>query len=156
MTFPNALLTFFGPASSPAAQLFWAWMALCLALALHIVDEAATGFLSVYNPTVRALRARRPWLPLPEFSFGVWLTGLIAADVLLCGLSLFALRGVAWMRPLGYIFAAILFVNGLVHIAGTIAGRTFASIRIPRPMPGFYSSPLMLLAAVYFFCGRWM
>jgi hypothetical protein len=29
-----------------------AWIALCLAFALHIIDEALTGFLSVYNPTV--------------------------------------------------------------------------------------------------------
>jgi hypothetical protein len=32
-----------------------AWLALVAALALHVGDEAVTGFLDVYNPTVRAL-----------------------------------------------------------------------------------------------------
>ena len=33
-----------------------AWVLVCLALAAHVTDEAFTGFLSVYNPTVLALR----------------------------------------------------------------------------------------------------
>jgi hypothetical protein len=138
--------------ASPHGHFFWAWIALTLALALHVGDEAATGFLAIYNPSVTALRARRPWLPLPVFSFGVWLAGLLAAVVLLLGLSIFAWRGAAWMRPLGYIFAFIMLANGAAHIAGTIAGRTIASIRFPRPMPGFYSSPFVLLASAYLLC----
>src|SRR5262245_56259557 len=35
-----------------------AWVLLWTALAVHVTDEALTGFLSVYNPTVRALQAR--------------------------------------------------------------------------------------------------
>jgi hypothetical protein len=136
----------------PHAQLFWAWIALCLALALHVADEATTGFLSIYNPTVLALRKKRPWLPLPVFTFGVWLAGLVAATVVLLCLSVFILRGARWMRPAGYIFAVIMLTNGLVHIAGTMRGRTVASIRFPRPMSGFYSSPFVLLASLYLLC----
>jgi hypothetical protein len=33
-------------------------------------------FLSVYNPMVRAAQERYGWFPMPEFTFGVWLTGL--------------------------------------------------------------------------------
>ena len=33
-----------------------AWPSLCLALAIHVVDEALTGFLSVYNPAVQSIR----------------------------------------------------------------------------------------------------
>jgi hypothetical protein len=29
-----------------------AWILLCFALALHVFDEATTGLLRVYNPTV--------------------------------------------------------------------------------------------------------
>src|SRR5271157_3936837 len=119
-------------ASTPTAQLFWAWIALCLALALHVTDEASTGFLSVYNPTVMALRKNHPWLPFPVFTFGVWLAGLVVADVLLLCLSVFVLHGARWMRPLGYAFAVIMLANGLSHILGTIFGRTVASIRFPR------------------------
>jgi len=149
MITPQHLLMVIGLAAIPHAQLFWAWIALCLALALHVVDEASTGFLSVYNPTVMALRKSRPWLPFPVFTFGVWLAGLVAAIVLLLCLSVFVLHGARWMRPLGYVFAFIMFANGLGHILGTILGRTVASIRFPRPMPGFYSSPFLLLASVY-------
>jgi len=42
---------------------------LCVAFGLHVVDEALTDFLSVYNPIVRAVRARLPFLPLPTFTF---------------------------------------------------------------------------------------
>ena len=136
----------------PHSQLFWAWIALCLALALHIADEASTGFLAVYNPTIMALRAKRPWLPLPVYTFGAWLAGLVVVNFLLLCLSIFVLRGAHWMRPLCYVFAIIMFTNGLVHIGGTIRGRTVASVQFPRPMPGFYSSPFMLLASAYLFC----
>ena len=37
------------------------WVALCCAFALHVLDEALTGFLDVYNPTVAALRQRWAW-----------------------------------------------------------------------------------------------
>jgi hypothetical protein len=36
-----------------------AWFALTVAFTLHVLDEASTGFFSVYNPTVTALRPRR-------------------------------------------------------------------------------------------------
>jgi hypothetical protein len=126
-----------------------AWITLCLALAVHVTDEAVSGFLSVYNPTVMAMRARVPWLPLPGFRFDVWLGGLIAAIVLLLSLSVFVSRRAAWMRPIAYAFAFIMFANGMGHTLGTIFGRTVASVRFPRPMPGFYSSPLLLAASLY-------
>ena len=152
MMTPHHILMAIGLPATPHAQLFWAWIALCLALALHIADEAGTGFLSVYNPTVLALRKKLPWFPLPVFTFGVWLTGLVAVNILLFSLSAFVLRGAPWMRPLGYVFAVIMFANGLVHIGGTIRGRTVASVHFARPMPGFYSSPFMLLASAYLLC----
>jgi hypothetical protein len=34
-----------------------AWVMMWLALAIYVTDEALTGFLAVYNPTVLALRA---------------------------------------------------------------------------------------------------
>ncbi len=129
--------------------LFRAWLALCLALALHVTDEALTGFLDVYNPTVLALKQRIPWLPFRTFTFEVWLGGLIAAVVALLLLSPFAWRGARWLRPLAWLLAVIMIGNGLVHTAGTILGRTTAGVRFARPMPGFYSSPVLVAAAIY-------
>jgi hypothetical protein len=34
----------------PAQSVGRAWVTLCLALALHVTDEALTGFLDVYIP----------------------------------------------------------------------------------------------------------
>ena len=36
-----------------------AWVLMWVALAVHVIDEALTGFLLVYNPTVLALRAEK-------------------------------------------------------------------------------------------------
>src|SRR5437868_1194762 len=120
-----------------------AWVLLCIGLLLHVTDEALTGFLSVYNPTVLAIRERIPWFPMPTFEFESWLTGLLIGVAVLFALSLFVFRGAVWIRPIAYVFAAIMILNALGHTAGTIAGQTFDTIRISRPMPGFYSSPFM-------------
>jgi hypothetical protein len=126
-----------------------AWIALCLALLLHVIDETLTNFLSVYNPTVSAIRERVAWLPLPVFEFEIWLGGLISACLLLLALTPFAFRGSRWLRPLAYALAVLMIGNAVVHTAGTIAGRTLPGISFRRPMPGFYSSPLLLAASVY-------
>lgn len=140
------------PARDPedrSRRLGLAWTLLCLALALHITDEALTGFLSVYNPTVAGIRVDLPWLPLPQFEFGPWLGGLIAAVAILLLLSRFVSRGARWTRPLAYVFALIMMLNAAGHTLGTVFGRTIESVQFARPMPGFYSSPLLLATSIY-------
>lgn len=134
---------------SKRPRLLAAWLALCLAVAVHVADEALTGFLSVYNPTVQSLRESLPWLPFPVFRFDVWLEGLIVGILLLLSLSAFMYRGAAWMRPIAYALAVLMLANGALHTLGTIFGRTVASVHFQRPMPGFYSSPLLIAAAIY-------
>ena len=128
-----------------------AWVALCLAFVAHMVDEASTNFLSVYNPTVLALRERLSWFPMPVFEFKEWLIGLIVANAVLVCLSPFVFQGKRWVRPIAYLFATIMLLNGLGHTLGTVLGRTVESVQFPRPMPGFYSSPALLAASVYLF-----
>lgn len=126
-----------------------AWVALCLAFAAHVVDEASTHFLSVYNPTVLEAKRRFSWFPMPTFEFKGWLVGLTVAVLLFLVLSPFAFRGSRTIRPLAYFFATIMLLNGVGHTVATVLGRTFESIRFSRPAPGFYSSPLLLIASVY-------
>src|SRR5579864_6892235 len=126
-----------------------AWFALTVAFALHVLDEAATGFLNIYNPTVVAMRARWPWFPMPTFGFREWLVGLIAGVVLCFALTPFAARGARWLRPLAWFYALIHFFNALGHTVGTILGHTVASVTFPRPAPGFYSSPLLFIGSVW-------
>jgi hypothetical protein len=80
-------------------------------------------------------------LPLPIFSFEVWLAGLIFAILLLLSLSILVFRGSKWTTPLSYVFAIIMLLNGMMHFAG--------SFYLGRMMPGVYSSPLLLAGSVY-------
>lgn len=122
-------------------NLGWGWLALTLALALHVTDEALTNFLSVYNPTVLAIRRRLPFLPLPTFTFRVWLSGLVLGVILMLVLSPLAFRGVRWFMFAASLFGYLMIANGLQHIVG--------SIYLRRWMPGVYSSPLLLLCSIY-------
>src|SRR5229473_6970720 len=127
-----------------------AWVALCLALAVHVTDEALTGFLSVYNPTVLATRAKLGFWPMPTFEFREWLTGLVIGILLLSALSPFAFRNARSIRPVFYFCAVVTgLLNALGHTVATILGHTVSAVRFPRPAPGFYSSPLLLIAAIY-------
>ena len=126
-----------------------AWLFLCLAFCAHVADEALTGFLSVYNPTVLAIRARASWFPMPTFEFWPWLIGLIVANLLFLAFTPFAYRNARWLRPIAYLFAVVHFLNGTGHTLGTIFGSPVPEVHFPRPMPGFYSSPLLLAASAY-------
>ena len=135
------------PVSTP--RLGQAWLALSAALALHVTDEALTGFLSVYNPTVLALRSRFPWWPMPAFGFREWLAGLIVVVCVLFLLSPLFFRGGRPIRPLAAVFAILMILNGVGHTLGTIAGRSVAEVHFSRPMPGFWSSPFLIGASIW-------
>jgi hypothetical protein len=119
----------------------WAWISLSLALAIHVTDEALTDFLSVYNPTALAIRGRLPWLPLPTFTFKMWLSGLILGIGALLALSPLAFRHTRWLTVPAYLLAILMMANGLQHILG--------SVYLHRLMPGVYSSPLLLAGSTY-------
>jgi len=128
-----------------------AWILLCLAFCAHVADEALTGFLNVYNPTVTAMRNRLGWFPMPTFEFRQWLVGLIVANLILLALTPFAYRNARGLRPLAYFFAGVMLLNGMGHTVFTVLGRTVASVQFPRPAPGFYSSPFLLITSIYLF-----
>lgn len=131
------------------------WFALTVAFALHVLDEATTGFLSVYNPTVTAMRSRWGWFPMPTFEFREWLAGLIAGVVFCFALTPLAARGARWLRPLAWFYAVLHFFNGMGHTVATILGHTVATVTFPRPAPGFYSSPLLFIGSVWLMVRLW-
>jgi Protein of unknown function with HXXEE motif len=118
-----------------------AWVLLSLAFAAHVVDEALTDFLSVYNPAVLAIRQKLPYLPLPTFTFGIWLTGLIVAVIILLLLSPSAFRRGRIVSLLSYPYGIIMLGNGLLHIAG--------SFYLGRMMPGVYTAPFLIASSTY-------
>ncbi len=121
------------------------WVTLVLALAVHVADEAVNDFLSVYNPSVIALRERLGFFPMPVFTSEVWLSALIAAVLILLALSPLAFRGRKGVRWTAYVFAVLMFLNGVGHLAGSLYMRDW--------MPGVYSSPTVMAASVWLWIG---
>jgi len=126
----------------------FAWVAFAITFGLHFTDEATHDFLAFYNPSARTIRERFPFLPVPIFTFSVWLSLLIAAFVLLLCLSPFAFRGNRWLRAAAWPLGALVGIaNATLHIS--------SSIYFHRWMPGVYSSPLLLAAAIYLLVSAW-
>ncbi len=111
------------------------------AIALHVADETLTGFLPFYNNLVHDLRIRLGFFPMPTFSFGLWLGGLIALIVAGFAISPLIGRGGRPARRLTTVIGILMIFNAVGHMAGSAyAGRL---------LPGFRSSPVLLLASVY-------
>ena len=117
-----------------------AWVVLAITIAAHVADEALTGFLPLYNSIVYSLRDTYAWIPLPTFSFSVWLSGLICGVTLLLVVAPMVFAGNRLLRPISYFLGVLMTLNALGHIAGSIYLRSLA--------PGVISSPALLLAAV--------
>ncbi len=117
-----------------------AWLLLVGALAIHIVDEAMTDFLGFYNPLVRSIRSRIPWFPMPTFTFGIWLAGLIGGVLLLALLTIAVHRHVPGARLASWLLSGIMLLNGLGHLGG--------SLFFGRWLPGTTSAPLLVLASI--------
>lgn len=126
-----------------------AWLVLVMAVSIHVFDEAKTGFLAVYNPTVSRIRAKFRWSWPPVFSTKVWLTRLAVAIAISFLLTPLAFHFPRTFRPLATLAAIAMLLNGVSHLAGTMLGHTFGDIRFQRPMPGTYSSPVLIAASIY-------
>lgn len=121
-----------------------AWIAFALALAVHVWDEAAHDFLALYNPNALAIR-RRLHVPIPVFTFRVWLTGLLVGVSLLLLFSPLAFDGVHWIRIVAIPLAILVgLFNAFLHIGGSFVYR--------RPLAGILSSPLLLAAGAWLLC----
>ena len=129
------------PARRPYEARHTAWLLLCAVLAVHIADEALTGFLDLYNPTVLAMRQRTPWLILPTFTFPVWISLLALAVIGLLILSRWVGRDLRWTVYASYAFAAVMLANGIAHLG--------FSVYKTHWMSGAYTSPLLLIAAIH-------
>jgi hypothetical protein len=124
-----------------------AWVCLAIAIAIHVTDEALSGFLPVYNEAVLGIRARIPWAPIPTFTFPVWLAGLAAGVVLLLLLTPQVSRHKRWIRIVSLILGVVMVGNALGHLG--------ASVYQGRLMPGVYSAPLLLAAAIALLVTAW-
>ena len=134
-------------ASRQRSPLGLAWLLLCLVLAVHVAEEALTGFLPAYNLAARAMRDLFPFLPVPRLSLTVWLSATIALVATLTALAPLAYRGFATMRVATVGLSLVVLANVSGHIGGSI----FAG----QPMPGVYSTPILAAAGIYGLVVAW-
>ena len=119
-----------------------AWLSATIALALHVVDEATHDFLSWYNPRALRIRQALGGLPFPPtFTFLPWVLGLSLAVLVLASLTPVAYAGSSWIRPFGYVLAALHIANGLLHLVGSLLAK--------RPVPGVLSAPVLLMSGAW-------
>jgi hypothetical protein len=121
-----------------AARHARAWMLLVCAFAFHVADEALTDFLGFYNPLVLSFRPQGSRFP-PTFDFRPWLAGLIVALIALVVATAAVRRGARGAGVASWVFAAIMFLNGMGHLAG--------SLYWDRWLPGATSAPFLLVAS---------
>jgi hypothetical protein len=118
-----------------------AWLLMVSAIAIHVIDEAVTGFLPLYNQTVGGLRQNLGFFPAPTFTFPVWLGGLIVLILLCYILTPVVRKGGKFIKRFVFVLSIIMIANGLGHMLG--------SVYFGRILPGFWSSPILLATAVY-------
>lgn len=124
-----------------------AWYLLTGMVALHVLDEAMTGFLEFYNPLVLRARAVWPWFPMPTFTFPLWLAGLGTFVLALVLLGSLVRRGTRFALTLSLALSILMTLNGLGHL--------FGSIYSGRWLPGSTSSPLLLMASISLAVHTW-
>lgn len=118
-----------------------AWLLLWAALALHVAEEALTGFLDVFNPLLLRLR-ERTGIAIPQHRFGVWISVLICALLLLLLLAPLVRRGARGLRGGSYVFAGLMVLNGCNHLLSPL-------YLDGRWLPGMYTSPLLIAASLW-------
>jgi hypothetical protein len=116
------------------------WLVLCLALAVHVFDEAVTGFVPEVNSLLQTVSHGFALPSVPVVSYAWWLGALSVLVCLLLALTRPVSRGARLTRLLPYVLAWVSVANGLGHIV--------LSLWVGCLLPGTLSSPLLLLASV--------
>ncbi len=123
------------------------WLALCFALAVHVAEEAFTGFLPFYGDATRAVSELLPFVTSPSLVLAASMWTGVAFVATLTALSPFAYRGAGWMRvaTIGVALVALANVSG--HVGG--------SILAGQALPGVYTTPLLAVVGVYALVYAW-
>jgi hypothetical protein len=118
-----------------------AWILLISLIGIHVFEETITGFLPFYNQQVENLREQLGVFPIPTFSSGVWLGGLIGVVILCYCATPFVARGGKVIRRVTLALAVLMILNALGHLIG--------SVYLGKVLPGMWSSPFLLSAALF-------
>ena len=107
----------------------------------RLSNPPCTDFLPFYNQSVINLRERLGFFPAPTFSFEFWLGGLIGAIILGYSLTPFVYRGGKVIRVVSVVLGILMVGNALGHLLG--------SVYLGMVLPGMWSSPFLLVAALF-------
>jgi hypothetical protein len=118
-----------------------AWVLMISAISIHVFDEAVTDFLPFYNRLALNLRESLGFSLLPVFSFEAWLGGLIAGIIMCFSLTPLVDRGGRLIRTFVLLLGVLMVANALGHMVG--------SAYVGRLLPGFWSSPFLLVTAAF-------
>ena len=117
-----------------------AWVLMVSAIALHVFDEAVTDFLSLYHGVALDIRESLGFSFPPMVSFEVWLGGMIIGILVCFALTPIVKRGGRIIRVFTIVLGILMIVNSLGHMLGSAYSGSL--------LPGFWSSPLLLLTAL--------
>lgn len=117
------------------------WLALTMALTLHVAEGAVRDYLSFYNPLAMSLRDMMLWTWMPTFTFGAWLGGWIAILAALYGMAWFAAYARGWVVWAALAYAEVMFLYAAAKIA-------FA-MYLEKAIPGIFTAPLLLAASCW-------
>ena len=123
------------------------WLALCFCLAVHVAEEAFTGFLPFYGDATRAVSELLPFVTSPSLVLATSMWMSVAFVAILTALAPFAYRGASWRRvaTIGVSLVALANVSG--HIGG--------SMLVGQALPGVYTTPLLAVVGVYALVSAW-
>ena len=118
-----------------------AWVLMVGAIALHVLDEALTGFVPFFNEKTIIISEWLGFVRIPAITFTVWITALIVGIIILFLLTFIVRRGGRVIRIFSIVLGILMIGNSLLHIVG--------SIYQGHLLPGFISSPILLITAVW-------
>jgi hypothetical protein len=116
------------------------WLILDFCLLGHVIDEALNNFLELYNPIVLKIKESTPLIPLPAFTFKIWIIGLSIGVLILFLLTPLVSNRNKFVIPLIQAFSFLMILNGIGHIIG--------SIYFSKIIAGMISSPFLIIASI--------
>jgi hypothetical protein len=122
-------------------RLYTGWLALTVALTLHVAEGAVRDYLSFYNPLAMSLRDMMLWTWMPTFTFTAWLGGWIAILAVLYGMAWFAAYARGWVIWAAIAYAEVMFLYAAAKIG-------FA-LYLEKAIPGIFTAPLVLAASCW-------
>jgi len=119
------------------------WLLQLTALLIHVADEAIGDLVSYYNLTIDEINSDLGTTVLPTLILEYWLAAMLIVIAILFSLTRWVSRVSSMARRLVLVVSALMVLNGVGHVIG--------SIFLGHLLPGFWSSPLLIVVSAVVF-----